>query len=98
MGTKEAKIQSAILKLLDQRGAYSIKTIACSKAGIPDIVACYKSTFIGIEVKTPEGVTSKLQEVNLHQIRVAGGVAFIARSVQDVEIVLALLDAERKGA
>jgi hypothetical protein len=40
--------------------------------------------FLAIEVKTNRGVASEHQENFLRSIRDSGGIAFVARSVQDV--------------
>lgn len=48
-----------------------------SKAGIPDIIACVAGTFVGIEVKAPNGKPSELQKRNIRLIRECGGVAYI---------------------
>lgn len=48
-----------------------------TKAGIPDILCCYKGRFIAIEVKAPNGKASELQLFNLKKIEEAGGKAFL---------------------
>jgi len=52
-------------------------------AGLPDQIMCYRGRFVAMEVKMPEGKTSKIQERRLHQIRESGGHAFVVRSVED---------------
>ena len=41
-------------------------------AGIPDVICCLDGRFFAFEVKTPDGVVSKLQERTIHKIKVAG--------------------------
>ena len=91
---REATIQKAILDLLKARGGYAVKVIQASKAGVPDILACYKGKFIGIEVKTPKtmGNTSELQKLNLKRIEEAMGKAIVAWDVKGVEQFLKELD------
>jgi Holliday junction resolvase len=85
----EQTIQSAIIKWLEKEGFYVIKTITCNKAGVPDIIACAPGgLFVAIEVKTPTGRVSKLQEVHVRKINNAGGIAFIARSLPEVKLRL----------
>lgn len=56
-----------------------------STAGVPDIVGITKDgRFLGIEVKTKNGRLSPHQEQFIKRINDAGGVAFVARSVEDV--------------
>lgn len=82
---RESEIQTKILKYLDSIGAYSVKTIATNKRGVPDILVCYKGKFIAIEVKTLGNKPSPLQIYNLDGIRESGGIAFVAFSVEDVK-------------
>ncbi len=57
-------------------------------AGLPDIVCCLCGRFFAFEVKTPDGSVTKLQERTIHKIKVAGGHAYVVRSVDDVKSVL----------
>lgn len=78
-------IQAKIIKWLEAKNYYVVKTMVTSKAGVPDILACSpKGRFIGIEVKCPGGVLSKLQEVNLRKIQDRQGISFIAYSLEEV--------------
>ena len=73
-----------IIKYLEDQNFYVVKTIVSNKKGVPDLLVCIRGTFVGIEVKTPKGTATPLQEWNLESIRKAGGYSFIARSVEDV--------------
>ena len=57
-------------------------------AGIPDVICCLDGRFFAFEVKAPYGSVTKLQERTIHKIKVAGGHAFVVRSVDDVKAVL----------
>lgn len=83
----EKKIQNKIRRFLVSQGAYHFKHFGCmfSRAGVPDIIACLKGLFVAIEVKSEKGKLSELQEINIQQIREAGGIAMVARSVEEVE-------------
>lgn len=87
---KEKTIERQIRNYLDKIGAWHIKTHGnmFSRAGTPDIVACLNGRFVAIEVKRPKGVISELQKANIELIKRAGGVAFIAYSVEEVKRVL----------
>ena len=76
----EQAIQSDILKYLKSVGAYTIKVSAATKAGIPDIICCYKGRFIAIEVKRPEtkNNVSPLQVANITMIINAQGEVLVA--------------------
>ena len=84
----EQKIQTRIIKELRKRGAYVVKVITASRNGVPDLLVCYEGRFIGIEVKTEAGIASAVQTANLAWIIEAGGDALVARSWEDVEIIL----------
>lgn len=83
----EKQIENKIKHLLAIRGAYYFKHFGCkfSKAGVPDIIACLNGRFIGIEVKRKDGRLSDLQKIHLDQIKNAGGIGIVARSVEEVE-------------
>ncbi len=56
--------------------------------GVPDILGLIAGRFVGIEVKKPKPnktYPSKDQKVFIEKVESVGGIAFIARSVEDVE-------------
>ena len=55
---------------------------------VPDVICCLDGRFFAFEVKTPLGRLTKLQEHTIHRIKVAGGHAYVVRSVEDVKAVL----------
>ena len=57
-------------------------------SGLPDIICCYCGRFVGLEVKTPDGKVTKLQEVALAKIQSAGGVSAVVRSVDEVKTII----------
>lgn len=62
-------------------------------SGVPDFVCCYKSVFIGIEVKKP-GLSLRnrkretLQQIIGRKIDVAGGLFLITDNVSDVATMI----------
>ena len=96
---REKSIETKIKSYLKSKGAYYVKYFGnkFSQVGVPDILACYKGRFIGIEVKNEKGKTSPLQDINLQQIKEAGGISIIARSVEDVQHVIDILDGYTGG-
>ncbi len=84
---EETKLQKSIQEYLKSLGAYCFKVhgSVCMRAGIPDIIACHCGHFIGIEVKDGDNKPSALQEAHIRQIRKAGGIGFVAYSVEDVK-------------
>lgn len=97
MSQPEARIVRAIKAHLELHGAFMFKVHGSPlmMAGLPDLVGCIKGRFIGVEVKTAEGSVSKVQRHVLAKIRRAGGVAIVARSVDDVRPIVTQLLGER---
>ena len=75
MSTPEKKVKDKIKKILDEYGAYYFMpaTGGYGKSGVPDIVACLRGKFIGIECKANGGKPTALQEKNLSEIMGVGG-------------------------
>jgi len=84
----EQKFNKKVQDYLVAKGAYVIKTIAANRAGVPDMLACYKGKFIGVEGKVGTNKASPLQEHHIQQIKNAGGVAGVVKSLQDVDELL----------
>lgn len=77
--TPEAKVKKKVKETLNLMGAYFLQPIGTGfgSNGAPDIVACYKGRFIGVEVKAGKGKTTALQEFNLKRIEGNGGLALV---------------------
>ena len=84
----ESALQYNILKRLKEIGFWTVKTIACNKDGVPDILACKDGRFYAFEVKTCEGVVSCRQEREILKIGRAGGIACVVRSVEELNKIL----------
>lgn len=84
MGEKD--IENKIKKYLKSQGAYFIKThgSAFQKVGVPDILACYKGRFMGIEVKDIGKKPNESQIIHINNIIKAGGIAFATDNLEDV--------------
>lgn len=87
---REKNIENKIKNYLKSIGAYYVKYFgnAFSQVGVPDLLVCYKGKFIGLEVKNETNKTSPLQDVNIENIKRAGGLATVVRSVEDVKKVI----------
>jgi Holliday junction resolvase len=79
MPTPESKVKSAVVKILKDHGVYYFfpATHGYGRSGVPDIICCYNSLFMGIECKAGKGKTTTLQEKELSKIRDAGGITFV---------------------
>lgn len=88
--TSERAITKAIVAYLRSEGAWPVKIHVSPQqlAGTPDILVCVDGRFVALEVKTAKGRVTPLQEKRLEDIRQAGGIAAVVRSVDDVREVL----------
>lgn len=69
----EQQIQTKKIKALEAEGYYVIKLMKTNKNGIPDLIAIPKnSDVVFIEVKTPIGRVSKLQEYRMQELNKHG--------------------------
>ena len=94
--TPEAKVKTAVRKLLDTLKIYHFMPPAngFGRAGIPDIVGCMDGHFIAVECKAGKGTTTALQDRELNAVLNAGGTVFIAREHNLADLKL-LLEAKR---
>jgi len=82
----ESRLQRRIRRgLKDAFGGhyYKIWGGPYQQAGIPDIIGCVEGLFVGLEVKQPGKKPSELQEIELQNIRKAGGIAGVVTSVEE---------------
>jgi hypothetical protein len=92
----ESAIDRSIGRELTRRGAWGEKThgTAAGRRGVPDWKICHRGRFLAVETKTPVGRTTRLQRHELDRVQRAGGLAIVARSVDDVRQAL---DAIERG-
>ena len=76
---EEKKFELNVRRYLDSIGAWHLKTISngMQRAGIPDLLICYKGRFIAVELKARNGKATPLQSWTLKRIRNSGGSAFV---------------------
>lgn len=102
----ESKIQLKILKHLQAKGVYCwrnnngalwdpklriYRNNPLMKPGIADIIAVHNGRHIEIECKTAVGRQSPAQKIHQKRIEQAGGIYILARSIEDVDKVLACI-------
>ena len=77
--TPEAKVKKQVTRQLDDMGAYYFYPVTggYGRSGVPDIVGCYKGSFFGIECKSGKNKPTPLQDINLKEIRKAGGMDMV---------------------
>lgn len=82
LGAFEMKVWTGGIALHDGRVARN------NNKGAADILACYRGRFLAIEVKSKTGRVSPEQVAFLSEVKRAGGIALVARSVEDVRAAL----------
>lgn len=82
IGALEIKIWSGGVALFDGRVAKN------NNRGISDILACWRGLFVAIEAKTRTGKLTAEQAKFLADVKRAGGIALVARSLDDVRRAL----------
>jgi hypothetical protein len=77
--TPEAKVKAKVVKLLKAYDIYYFfpATHGFGRSGVPDIICCFNSLFMGIECKAGKNKPTALQEKELSKIRAAGGHTFV---------------------
>lgn len=59
-----------------------------SVIGLPDIICVYKGKIICIEAKIQGNKPTKLQEITLQKLKIAGAIVGVAYNIQDVKKIL----------
>lgn len=96
MGQAENNITKRIKDFLKSKDIWHVKYFAnaFTSVGIPDILACVKGHFVGIEVKTDKGILSEMQKYQGDKITQSGGSWFCVRPCtfevfkKDIEMLL----------
>jgi len=90
--TPESKVKKQVKKILDDIGAYHFSPMmdGYGRSGVPDIIACYKGKFIGIECKAGDNKPTLLQLRNIEDIKRNQGLAIVINE-GNMESLLALV-------
>lgn len=94
MGSRETALTRRVVERLRARGAYVVKHHGhpYARTGVPDLLVCYRGSFLGIEVKTDDGSLTRRQAHELELIGKAGGRAFVVQGDDQVAEILTWLD------
>ena len=92
MATPESKVKKRVKKILDDLGAYHFSPMmdGYGRSGVPDIIACYKGKFIGIECKAGDNKPTLLQLRNIEDIKRNQGLAIVINE-GNIESLLTLV-------
>ncbi len=85
----EVELTKQILDYLKYIPESSFKKIRGSigMRGLLDIIGCWRGQYIELEIKTRRGKLKQHQLQRILQIRKAGGLAGMVRSIEDVEAI-----------
>jgi pantoate kinase len=86
--TPEAKVKEKIKKILKEHGVYYAMPMGTGygNSGVPDFLCCVNGKFLAIEAKAGKGIPTALQEKNLRDIKVAGGIALVVNETNIEEL------------
>lgn len=90
--TPESKVKKQVVKVLMEHGAYYFYPVTSGygASGVPDVVACYKGRFVGIECKAGKNKPTDLQRRNLDAIVGAGGIALVINETNVADLLSVL--------
>lgn len=77
--TPEGLVKARVVSVLKTHGVYYFfpATYGMGRSGVPDIICCVNGNFLALECKAGKGKTTALQNVELENIRRAGGTALV---------------------
>lgn len=92
--TPEAQLKSEIRHYLEGIGAFwsNVQGGPGSKPGDPDIVVCFKGRYVALEAKSPVGVLSPIQKARRDEIRKAGGIYEVVRTLDEVKRIMETIE------
>jgi len=84
----EKWVKAQVVKMLKEIGAYYFYPVASGymSIGVPDIVACIKGRFVGIECKAGSNQATPLQLKNLKDIVDNGGISVLVNEDALIEL------------
>jgi len=98
--TLEKKVKIKVVNILEEAGAYYFYPVTggYGASGVPDVVACFKKKFIGIECKAGTKVPTALQLKHLKSITENGGYALVINesNIEDLkDCIKIIMEAEK---
>ena len=81
MATPESKVKAKCVEVLKKYKAYYFFPAqnGYGRAGIPDIIICYRGRFLAVECKAGFNKPTPLQEREMAEINKAGGSSMVVR-------------------
>ncbi len=82
-GCVTTRVNSGLTVLGD--GSENRRVVRGAAAGTADIIGCYKGRYFAIEAKVGRNRPTSAQKEFLDSVQAAGGIAFVAWSLDDVD-------------
>jgi hypothetical protein len=95
MAQPESRLSRKIAAEFRARGGFVFKVHGgpTMMAGLPDLPGCYRGRSVWFETKMPGNKPTPIQLLRHRQIRAAGGIVAVPRSVAEAMAVLDAIDA-----
>ena len=97
---KESAYQTIVMDYIKSVGGWCFTTHGGSqfqRAGLPDVIACYKGFFFGLELKVGNYQATELQKSTLNNIQDTGGVGLVLRdNLTHIKDVIRYIDKYNK--
>ena len=89
----EHALTFGIRHLLNMHGIWHFKHWGgpLGEKGVADIIGCHDGRMFAIEIKTEKGRVTPYQQRFIDRVNDAGGLAFVARSIEDVTYHLGIV-------
>ena len=84
LGAVTTRVNSG-LRVLDGDNPEKRRVFRGAEPGTSDILCCYKGRYVAIEAKIVPNKPTHAQETFLQEVRDAGGIAFVAYNLDDVD-------------
>jgi hypothetical protein len=88
---RERDIELYLVRQCRKRGIYCRKWTSPGNRGVPDRIVLHDGTWYALELKSPTGSLTKLQQVEIETIRKHGGYCTVLNSKESVDAFLARL-------
>ncbi len=88
MGAREKKIEKYLAEQVKKIGGVSRKYVSPGFRGVPDRICFFDHTIVFVEVKTPEGVLSKMQEREINMLSKFHLPVAVVRSTEEVDCMI----------
>jgi len=91
-----SKLQTRIIKYLNDQKIYNFVTVSSNRKGIADIIACVNGLFLAIEVKDKGDTIKPLQRLESKSVHESKGFSMFAFSLEEVEEQVKILQKRGK--